>query len=113
MNQVTSKLRRAEGVYHHWCPGCNEMHSLPDSWTFNGNLESPSFSPSFKHDFLRREFKDGKWTGQWLRDGNGNTIPYCCHYVLTDGRLNFCDDCTHPLSGQTVDLPLLPEGLQD
>jgi Family of unknown function (DUF6527) len=111
MNQVSSVLRRDECGYDHWCPGCQEMHHLPDGWKFNGNLQQPSFTPSFKHQGLKREFVNGKWSGQWLRDSNGNTIPYLCHYVLTSGILNFQGDCTHSLCGQKVPLPNLPEGL--
>jgi hypothetical protein len=113
MGQVSSKLRRYEGGYLHWCPGCEESHPLPDGWKFNGNLEAPSFQPSFKHEGWQRVFEDGKWTGEWKRDAAGNTVPYVCHYILTDGVLNFCGDCTHPLVGQAVPLPDLPEWLTD
>lgn len=90
MSQVSSKLRRAEGRYFHWCPGCKTMHPLPDRWQFDGNLEAPTFSPSFLH---RGHFND--------KDG-------VCHYILTKGVLNFCGDSTHELAGQTVPLPDLP-----
>jgi hypothetical protein len=89
------------------------MHPLPDSWTFDGNLECPTFSPSFRHSGIQRVFVSGKWTGEWVRDANGNTIPFTCHYVLTAGVLNFCGDCTHVLSGKAVPLPQLPDGLTD
>ena len=89
------------------------MHPLPDSWTFDGNLDVPTFSPSFKHEGVQRVFVDGKWTGEWKRDETGNTIPYVCHYVLTAGILNFCGDCSHALAGKHVPLPQLPQGLTD
>ena len=114
MGQVSSKLRRAVNGYVHWCPGCEESHILPDGWMFNGDLENPTFTPSFKHDGqARRIFVDGNWTGEWLRDANGNVVPYVCHYILTAGILNYCGDCTHGLAGQSVPLPILPEGLRD
>jgi len=92
MSQVSSVLRRVEGGFAHWCPGCEELHRLPDSWTFDGNLESPTFTPSFKHEW--RE--------------------HVCHYVLTSGVLNFCGDCTHALAGHAVPLPKLKdEGMGD
>lgn len=90
--QAGTKLRRGQGRYFHWCPGCELMHPLPDSWTFNGDLERPTFSPSFKQSL-----------------GTGDV----CHYILTDGLLNFCSDSTHALAGQTVPLPELPEHLRD
>lgn len=89
------------------------MHILPDSWAFDGNVESPTFSPSFKHEGIQRVFVDGRWTGEWKKDCNGGTIPFICHYILTAGQLNFCGDSTHSLAGQTVALPPLPEGFTD
>lgn len=95
MSQVSDVLRRQEGGYTHYCPGCERAHSLPDGWSFNGNLERPTFSPSFKH-----------------------TTPVgpparVCHYILTNGILNFCGDSTHGLAGLSVPLPSLPPGLRD
>ena len=114
MGQVSSKLRRGAGGYFHWCPACEEMHHLPDSWQFNGNIESPTFSPSFKHEGVRvTKDANGEWTGDWVRDVNGHTIPYICHYILTNGILNYCGDCTHGLKGQAVPLPDLPEFYRD
>ena len=113
MGQVSSTLRRIAGGFTHWCPGCEEMHRLPGSWTFDGNLEKPTFTPSFKHEGIQRAFVDGKWTGEWVRDTNGNTVPFICHYILTAGVLNFCGDGTHALAGKSVPLPALPEGLTD
>ncbi len=113
MAQVSSKLRRGQGGYFHWCPACEEMHILPDSWTFDGNLEQPTFIPSFKHEGMQIVKVDGKWTGEWVRDTNGNTVPFVCHYVLTSGKLQFCDDCTHAFKGKVVDLPQLPIWLKD
>jgi len=95
MNQVSSKLRRGESAYFHWCPGCNEMHPLPDGWQFDGNLEKPTFSPSFKHD---------GWVGGKIG---------VCHYLLIKGKLHFQNDCTHDLNSKVVELPDLPEGCID
>lgn len=87
MSQVSLKLRRGEGRFFHFCPGCDCMHPLPDGWAFDGNLENPTFTPSFKHSW-------------------GNKM--ICHYFLTAGQLVFCPDSTHRLAGQTVALPELP-----
>jgi hypothetical protein len=81
------------------CPGCGESHlfysrdlaaARPDvpSWTFNGNLDLPTFSPS-----MYCEGKDSKCK------------PFICHSFVTDGRIQFLSDCTHELAGQTVELP--------
>jgi hypothetical protein len=68
------------------------MHPLPDTWTFNGNIEQPTFSPSFR---------------QHIGDG------IICHYTVTDGQLNFCSDSMHSLAGCTVPLPEIPVHLRD
>lgn len=114
MGQAGPYLRRAEGAYGHWCPACGEMHSIPDNWSFNGNLDKPTFSPSVKITGVKT-VKDalGEWTGEWVRDEQGKAVPDCCHYILTDGILNFCGDCLHDLKGQAVPLPELPEFMRD
>lgn len=113
MNQVSSKLRHGEGGFFHWCDGCEEMHILPDTWNFDGNLEKPTFYPSFRHEGIQRVFVGGKWTGEWVRDAAGQTIPYICHYVVTAGEMRFEIDSTHALAGKTVPLPPLPNHLTD
>ena len=117
MSQVSPYLRRAQDAYAHWCPGCLEMHRLPDSWSFNGNVNSPTFTPSFRHSGVKRVIVDGKWAGDWagdwIYDAQGEPIPHICHYILTDGVLNFCGDCTHELSGKSVPLPELPKWASD
>lgn len=78
-------------VFH--CPGCEHGHIYYVSgnltWSFNGDVDRPTFTPSLL-----------------------NTCPNHpdpkqrrCHLFLTDGRLNFCNDCSHDYSGKTFDLP--------
>lgn len=85
-------LKRCSAGHIHWCPGCERIHILPDGWTFNGNPDRPNFTPSFKHTWNR--------TGDPLK---------CCHYIVTDGVLNFCGDSTHALAGKSVPIPPLPD----
>lgn len=85
--QVSRKLRRATGRYFHWCPGCRAHHPLPDSWDFDGNVDRPTFSPSFRQ---------------------GNPDGTQCHYFIRAGRIEFCSDSAHRLAGKSVDLPDLP-----
>lgn len=112
--QVSRFLRRQENGHAHWCPGCKEMHRIPDSWQFNGNVNRPTFTPSVKITGKQTVKDDrGNWTGEWVRGPDGNALDECCHYILTDGVLNFCGDCTHALRGQSVPLPELPEWIRD
>ncbi len=64
------------------CPGCKTMHEFTTNpkfrtggvWTFNGNLDQPSFSPSLLVN------------------------------KITDGKIKFYDNCDHDLKNQTVEL---------
>jgi hypothetical protein len=89
------------------------MHKLPDGWKFDGNLASPTFSPSFKHTGKQTVIVNGKWTGESHRGPDGKALDWCCHYILAKGVLNYCSDCTHALAGQSVPLPPLPPDLED
>lgn len=116
MSKVSAYLRRtgagdghtAQG-YAHWCPACEEMHAFAidtpfrngAQWTFDGNVECPTFNPSMN-----------------IRTGPRPTVPIgrpdagqidVCHYFLHGGVLKFCADSTHALAGQDVPLPPLPE----
>lgn len=89
---VSKKFNVTEGTnYWFWCPGCECAHryAVP-RWSFNGNEQSPTFTPSLLC----------------------SSEKFCCHLFMTDGKLKFLGDCTHKLAGQTVDVPELPEWLQ-
>lgn len=101
MSQISSALRKVEGGYMHHCPGCNALHMIaveepfPNGarWTFDGNVDKPTFAPSIRV--------------QW--DFGPERQKRQCHYFIRAGKIQFCGDCTHDLSGQTVDLPDLPD----
>lgn len=89
---LSSKLRASgEGRVMHWCPGCEQAHMiytqepnhLGAKWSFDGNVESPTFSPSIN-------------------------IIGRCHYFIRAGLIEFCSDSKHALAGQTVALPNWP-----
>ena len=114
-----SKLRTLEGGrVMFFCPGCKTGHQVtvetsPDRqgpvWGFNGSGDAPTFTPSVLVQGKQLELdENGKWTGDWLRDANGEPLPMVCHTFVTDGRIQFLGDCTHALAGQTVDLPNQP-----
>lgn len=87
---------------------------MPDKgWLFNGDVNSPTFTPSFRHNGMQTVKIQGEWTGEWVRDAAGNPIPETCHYNLTAGVLQFHGDCTHALRGQNVPLPPIPANLSD
>ena len=95
MAALGSKLRTLEGgMVAFRCPGCDEAHQITvegetrPRWQFNGDGDRPTFSPSV--------------LVQW---GMGKLPPKVCHSFVTDGRIQFLNDCTHHLAGQTVELP--------
>ena len=96
----------SESAWRFECPGCKWSHVIDDSWEFNGDLEHPTFSPSYL-----------AWN-----DPNPNALPeydpdgryrngFRCHSFIREGRIEFLSDCTHELAGQTVDLPEVGDGL--
>lgn len=111
MAQAGKFLRKTARGYAHLCPGCNRSHVIavdaPNAsgarWTFNGNLEKPTFSPSINS---RTNMPD-------MKGYQPNVYSSICHYFLTDGRIQFLTDCTHALAGQTVALPELPLDMTD
>lgn len=80
--------------YMIYCPGCKQGHHFnlkeknPNGvggfqavWKFDGNLESPTFSPSLLCQGIIR-----------------------CHIFVEQGKIRFLDDCSHELRGKIIDL---------
>lgn len=112
--QVSALLRRGSTGYFHWCPACEMMHPLPDGkdspgggWQFNGNVDRPTFTPSFKQTYVH-------WTGGIAEDGRGlgEKQDRVCHYIITNGLIQFCSDSWHGRS-DIVAMPSIPQGLGD
>lgn len=76
------------------CPGCECLHILDHRWSFNGSMDKPTFRPSY----LIHGSKD-----------QPNYQAPRCHSWISDGRIQFLNDSTHKLKGQTVDLPEFDE----
>jgi hypothetical protein len=114
MGQVSAGLRRVQGGYAHWCPACEGVHCIQTDaesgprWTFDGNVDKPTFGPSVRITYNGPDAD----TRSDRRDG-ARAPSRCCHYFLIAGELRFCGDCSHELSGKTIPLPALPEGLSD
>jgi hypothetical protein len=98
--QVSPILRKTVTGHAHWCPACEQVHILPDSWKFNGDVDKPTFSPSFKHTLVARAPLHGPDNFR------------ICHYILTDGKIQFCPDSWHKRS-DIVSMPLLPSPHED
>lgn len=80
-------------IYAYWCPACDHAHAVPldqkneigaGPWSFNGDFENPTFSPSL--------------------DIHRSNTEIRCHSIVSNGLITFCSDCgtKHPLAGRTV-----------
>jgi len=80
-----------DGFITFWCPGCACAHgvsvqpTVSNGWTWNGDVEKPTFSPSVLALGEKR-----------------------CHSFIQDGKFQFLGDCEHNLKGQTVAIPAWP-----
>jgi hypothetical protein len=104
-------LRTLEGgLLAFWCPGCKEQHAVSQRWTFNGNYDKPTFSPSIltTSGHYCPSFKPGDecWCDYNREHGEDRESFACsrCHSFVTDGQIIFLGDCTHSLAGRTVSL---------
>lgn len=110
------KVRRIKGgllEYYFFCPACECGHGFrtkdfpapedmtdeekewfKSKWEFNGDMDKPTIKPSLS-----------------IAEHEGG---YKCHFFVTNGMIEFLDDCTHDLAGQTVEIPSFSNiGLQD
>ena len=94
--------------FAHWCPGCESVHIVwykrgpkyaGPTWSYDGNAEAPTCSPSI------RNFTTYDEDHKLLPNGQQRTL---CHYFLKAGKIEFCGDCPHQLLGKTVELPDWP-----
>lgn len=100
---TTEEGRKYSGIGY-WCPGCDECHLIytdQGGWTFDGNADAPTFSPSILVTY------GGADAGQ--SRGSHKAPPARCHSFVRSGRIEFLSDCTHALAGQTVPLPDWPK----
>lgn len=114
-NEDKKIVRPAEGgkgAYAIFCPGCKNRHVIytegPTRWTFNSDPERPTFRPSLLMTWtsgdppVTAENFDEYKKNPWPQTDKHNV----CHSFITDGQIQFLDDCTHELKGKTV--PLQP-----
>lgn len=104
MGALSAILRGSEGGgLLFFCPGCRTVHGIKygngpgPRWSYNGNPEAPTFSPSVL-------VQTGRAVDPSFEAQPGDP-PEICHSFVTDGRIQFLSDSTHALAGQTVDIP--------
>lgn len=103
-----SKVEGGQFSHIFYCPGCGNHHGIIDGrWTFNGDLEKPTITPSILvrgTEWITDEEHELIMSGQYVEPR-----PYVCHSFVTDGQIQYLNDCTHELAGQTVDIPDIDE----
>lgn len=107
-----SRLLRNGDSAMFWCPGCNHIHMISDSWQITGTDDAPTIGPSVLV-YSHGKFIDDSLDGEALFDSSNRTSTPRCHSFVTDGMIAFLGDSTHELVGQTVPLPELPEWLEE
>lgn len=107
--RVAQAINDAGEVIGHriFCPACrcthlfnapNQPNSGGHKWTFDGNLEAPSFSPSMNATSNPKD-----------HPGHNQDLPTTrCHFFVRAGSIDYCTDSTHHLAGKTVALPEIP-----
>lgn len=113
MARLSAKLRSVGGGYGYWCQGCDEMHVVTSGWAFDGNVDAPTFSPSVlvtSGHFLPGWRGPSCWCTYNAAHPDKPAVFECsrCHTFINGGMVQFLDDCTHALVGQTLPLPDLP-----
>lgn len=107
LQAIEDGTKRDVGSYA-WifCPGCKGYHSL--------RIRMPA-APTQREIDNQRNNIEGLW--QFVNDDVnkptfrasllvGNSTPgYRCHSYITNGRMEYLNDCDHELRGTTVDLP--------
>lgn len=90
------------GAYAIFCPACGNGHCLDSRWTFNGDFDKPTFRASL---LVRGTVPVTNEEADMIMRGEPfEPKPLVCHSFITDGMIQFLDDCTHELRGQTVPL---------
>ncbi|EBS8537962.1 hypothetical protein CFK04_19585 [Salmonella enterica] len=87
------------------CPGCGLRHVVNvdgapgPRWSWNGSFEKPTFTPSV----LVTGFKPSD--DPYESDDATKDKSFTCHSFVTDGNIQYLNDCSHELAGTTVSLP--------
>lgn len=93
--RLSKILAKSNGNIFFECPACEIPHGINCGdghgpvWSWNGDINKPTFSPSVLVDFTYGADKKRE----------------VCHSFVVEGTIQFLTDCTHQLAGKTVDIP--------
>jgi len=100
---MSKVYKSSDGAYIIECPGCKRYHCYDERWEFNGDFEKPTFTPSYLSKYKHPKGYDNDNPAPL--EYKGEYVYEVCHSFVTDGKIQFLNDCTHEFAGQTLDLP--------
>lgn len=93
--------------YWWWCPGCADFnghgaHRIDDRWPEPIGLPD---KPTINGSYL-----------SYGHEPTDDSVPGYkgspqCHSFIKEGHIQYLDDCTHSLVGQTIDMVPVPDWL--
>jgi len=103
-----------------YCEGCKHMHYVNTApqqsgplWGFNGDLESPTLTPSVLnrtgHYCQGQKQPPDCWNCNDAAANGYEGMCSVCHIFVTDGMIEYLSDCTHHMAGKKVPLKDLSE----
>lgn len=101
-------IKSSDGMIMFYCPGCECLHGVNERWQFNGDFEKPTISPSIltRNGHFEPNFTGSCWC-TFNKEHRDDPAPFeckLCHIFVTDGKIQYLNDCSHSLAGQTIDL---------
>ncbi len=114
IRRITTSVDSYRMLFH-WCPACECAHGVRiddgrptdrPKWTWDGDKERPTLSPSILNFTTYDDEKDDA-DGRPLKlpAGQRRTL---CHYFLKAGVIEYCSDNPHALNGKSVPLTDIP-----
>ena len=83
--------KRGKNGLQFYCPGCKVYHDFNDTWNIKWTGNKPTVSPSILVN-----------NSQWGVDNFGGSLR--CPLYIKNGQIQYLNDCTHKLKGETVDM---------
>jgi len=112
-----------DGLVSFYCAGCEEQHAVrivpkdnAPCWGFNNDYDKPTFTPSIliRSGHYIPGHEDKCWC-KYNKEHPEEQAPFecsVCHSFVTDGNIQYLNDCTHKLAGQTMPLEAGKNGTQ-
>lgn len=110
--QLSKVLRKTDTGLVFYCMGCKARHQVNldapgPRWTWDGNREAPTLSPSVLLTTIRHDLTEEEWD-EYDRVYSGGPdsalddpkFRYVCHMFVRAGKIEYLSDCTHSLRGE-------------